>query len=227
MKQDEGPTPVDVSSWCLILGWWLLTPLSLFAFSWLTGTSVFVDRYLSISLPGAALVACAAAGRFIGGRQWMMISAGFGWVLLLFFIPYRGLTTHSNSDWRKAAQAINHWDAGRRLPVVTPSPFIEARSPAWQPSYPLPGFLYAHLHVYPITGQAILLPHEISPEGAQFTRQARQRILLPSRSFVIYGSSAEVHLWAPWFQSGAGLGSWRQQRLGEFGDVEAVLFEAP
>src|ERR1700722_328167 len=45
----------------LILSWWLSQPLCLFAFSWITGNSVFVYRYLYLSLPGAALAAGAAA----------------------------------------------------------------------------------------------------------------------------------------------------------------------
>ena len=47
--------------------------------------------------------------------------------------------------------------------MICPSPFIEARPPAWRPDYPLPGFLYAHLAVYPISGKIYLFPFEDSP----------------------------------------------------------------
>lgn len=49
----------------LVAGWWMVQPLSLFAFSWITGDSVFVDRYLSVALPGAALAATLAAAYFL------------------------------------------------------------------------------------------------------------------------------------------------------------------
>jgi hypothetical protein len=35
----------------LVVGWWLCQPLGMFLFSWITGTSVFVPRYLFLSLP--------------------------------------------------------------------------------------------------------------------------------------------------------------------------------
>ena len=49
------------SSLVLIALWWLCCPLSLFAFSHLTGIGVFVPRYYSLALPGAALAATALA----------------------------------------------------------------------------------------------------------------------------------------------------------------------
>jgi 4-amino-4-deoxy-L-arabinose transferase-like glycosyltransferase len=55
------PTPVSGTTLVLIAAWWLCQPLCLFAFSWLTGNSVFVPRYLSVMLPGVALAATAAA----------------------------------------------------------------------------------------------------------------------------------------------------------------------
>src|SRR5581483_11520649 len=36
----------------LVLAWWLVPPTCLFAYSYLTGNSVYVPRYFSISLPG-------------------------------------------------------------------------------------------------------------------------------------------------------------------------------
>jgi len=44
------------------------------------------------------------------------------------------------------------------MPVICPSPFIEARPPVWTPGYPLASFLYAHLPVYPIQGKVLRLP---------------------------------------------------------------------
>ena len=58
-------TAVAASSIWLIAGWWLIHPLTLFAFSRWTGDSVFVPRYLSVALPGAAMAAMLAAAWFI------------------------------------------------------------------------------------------------------------------------------------------------------------------
>ena len=54
------------------------------------------------------------------------------------------------------------------LPVLCPSPFIEARPPVWQPDYALPGFLYCHLPVYPFRGKQYLLPFDDSPEAERY-----------------------------------------------------------
>jgi hypothetical protein len=49
----------------VIAAWWLIQPLALFAVSRVTGSSMFVARYLYLGLPGAALAATLAAAYFI------------------------------------------------------------------------------------------------------------------------------------------------------------------
>ena len=62
----QNPEPVcSPSSLLLIVCWWLLQPLCLFGFSWITANSVFVPRYMFIALPGAALMATAIAAPFL------------------------------------------------------------------------------------------------------------------------------------------------------------------
>src|SRR5262249_25706188 len=54
----------------LMLVWWLCQPVGLFAFSYMTHESVFVTRYLWLSLPGTVLCALALAGRVIPAGYW-------------------------------------------------------------------------------------------------------------------------------------------------------------
>src|SRR5271157_2037407 len=68
---------LSLSAMVLIAGWWLCQPILLYAFSWLTGESVFVPRYLQLALPGAALAATAMAAPFIPAGKWRRISAVF------------------------------------------------------------------------------------------------------------------------------------------------------
>ena len=94
-------------STALVVGFWVGQPVCLFAFSWLTGDSVFVNRYLSVGLPGVALAATAAAGRFIPAEWWRLLSAAFGvGVLLLLGQWSKPWPPHSNSDWRGAARMV-------------------------------------------------------------------------------------------------------------------------
>ncbi len=207
------------STWVLLASWWLVQPLSLFAFSWVTGTSVFVDRYLSIALPGAALIATAAASLHLTARQWRAAALVLGVIALAVLGQWRApWPRHHNSDWRGAAHAIDALALGLELPIIVPSPFIEARPPALTSAYPLPGFLYAHLLVYPVNGTPVLLPYE---GGSWNTALAGQK------RFILYGPHGGVRAIETSLMSQSSFTGWRNHPLGDFGDVEAILFEAP
>lgn len=206
----------------LIAGWWLIHPLCLFAFSWFTGNSVFVARYLSPELPGAALAATFAASRFVPSVQWNRVTIAFAAAVCLVMGQW-GRLPPSNSDWRKAAMAVNQ--LGANTPVICPSPFVEARWPVWRPDYPLPGFLYAHLPVYPVRGTEYLFPFKESPEAEQYAASLCKDVFPAAGRFAIYGGQGNVRFWRKWFGARPELAGWVNQRLGPFGDVDVVLFE--
>jgi hypothetical protein len=212
----------------LVMGWWLVQPLALFAFSKLTGNSVFVDRYLSVSLPGAALAATLAVGYFLPPAFWKISSAVFGaGVFLLMGNVTQLAPPHHNSDWRAASASIRRLGWASSTPVVYPSPFIEARPPAWRPDYPLPGFLYCHLLVYPAPGAPYLLPFVTSPEAERYAAEIAAGPLAAAGRFVIYGGDRNVRLWRKWFAGQRAFEGWKNRQLGPFGDVEVAVFENP
>jgi mannosyltransferase len=214
--------PLSLPTIILIAGWWLCQPVLLYAFSWLTGDAVFVPRYLQLALPGAALASTAMASLFIPAGQWRRISAVLALGVLLFLGQWRQLwPRHHNSDWRAAARAVNQLEAAGEIPVICPSPFIEARPPAWRPDYQLPGFLYAHLAVYPISGKIYLFPFESSPQA-----ESQAAMLSSSRRFLIYGWGPQVNFWRAWFARRPEFSNWHQRRIGPFADVDVVVFEA-
>ena len=230
-RRREGRMP-PLSSWVLILGWWLWHPLALFAFSRLTGSSVYVDRYLSLALPGAALTATLAAACFLNARDWRLCAALLGACVLVAlgqwtdFIRGDLWPVHHNSDWRDAARAVNAWTVDADTPVLLPSPFIEARPPVWRTDYPLPGFLYCYLEVYKISGKPYLLPFERSPEAERYASE-----LLPALSasprFLIYGGDRNVSAWRGFLASRPELEGWANRQLHSFGDVDVAIFENP
>jgi len=207
--------------------WWLVQPLSLFAVSQVTGSSMFVSRYLYIGLPGAALAATFAAACFIPADWWKPLSAVFAAGVLIMLGQWRETwPMHHGSDWRLAAHTIDQWARNRpSLPVLCPSPFIEARPPVWQPSYALPGFLYCHLPVYPFRGKPYLLPFEESPEARSYVQSLTDGTLISSGQFLIYGGSGAVRYWRNWFSIQPEFSTWHRERLGNFGDVVVELFE--
>jgi hypothetical protein len=222
------PAKPSRESLSLILAWWLAAPVCLFAFSILTGHSVFVGRYYSEALPGLALTATASAALFLPSRYWKGVSLGLGLLVLLVFGRWNHFDRpHHNSDWRGAALTLNRQAGSAGMPVICPSPFIEARPPVWQPGYPVASFLYSHLLFYRIHAKVIPFPFEASPEAERYAASISQGLLSESGKFAIYGGDRNVWFWQKWFAARPELAHWRVHRLGPFGDVEAVVFEGP
>jgi hypothetical protein len=208
----------------LIAAWWLLHPAVLFFYSHLTGNSVFIGRYLSIALPGIALAATAGAASFIPIDRWRVAALALGIGVLAVAGQWQTRwPRHDNSDWRDAAREVNRLAADGQTPVVAPSPFVEARTPVWKPDYPLPGFLYAHLPFYPLTGRVYLFPFE-RKDGHDYARQLTSGTLNSSRRFLIYGGDRNVNYWTQWFAAQPELAGWRN-RIEKFGDVEVGVIE--
>jgi hypothetical protein len=217
---------IPASTLVLILAWWLWHPVALFAFSRITGNSVFVPRYLAMSLPGAAVAATLAAALFLPSRFWKPAALMMGLGALAASGNWTEVwPSHHNSDWRGAAQAVNRLALPPSTPVICPSPFVEARSPAWTPDYEMPGFLYAPLLVYPVRGNVVLFPFVTSREAEDYATALVQGALPSARRFVIYGANGGVHFWRDWFEKRPELMGWSHRSLGDFKDVDAVLFE--
>jgi hypothetical protein len=217
---------VSRSALVLAGAWWLCQPVLLFAFSRVTGDGVFVPRYLQLALPGAALAATAAAAFFIPSGSWNRLAIVMAFGALALGGNWRALwPRHHNSDWRAAARAVNQIERNSAMPVICPSPFIEARPPAWHADYPLPGFLYSHLDVYPIQAKPNLFPFEASPQAELLAVTLARETLAPARQFLIYGWEPQVHFWRDWFALRPEFAGWRQRRVGSFADVDVIVFE--
>ena len=214
------PRPTPPQSILFIAALWLMQPVCLYTFSHLTGNSVFIDRYLSLGLPGTALAATAAAAFFMPATVWKPAALATACMALLLSINTP--TRHDHSDWRAAAQAESRLALDPDTPVICPSPFIEARTPVWHPDYPLPGFLYAHLPFYRVQGKLYLFPFE-SADGEGYGAQITAT-LAHSRRFMIYGSDARVSYWRKWFAARPELSAWKNRTL-KFGDVWLAVFD--
>jgi Dolichyl-phosphate-mannose-protein mannosyltransferase len=219
--------PLAPAAVALIAGWWLCQPLCLGALSQFTAASVFVPRYLALSLPGAALAATAAASRFIPAARWKRAAAILAIGALAWLGQWRHVwPAHHNSDWRGAAHEVNRL-ATPATPVICPSPFVEAMPPVWHPGYPLSGFLYAHLAVYPVRGRIYGFPFASSAEADEFAQRLTADVLARSDRFVIYGWLPQANFWMDWFRQRPELAEFQVTLLGPYRDVEVILFERP
>jgi mannosyltransferase len=216
------------STLMLVIGWWMLHALALFAFSWMTGNSVFLGRYLSVALPGAALAATLAVSLFLPTNLWWSASIAVGLIALLITGSSGAtLSEHQTSRWREASEAVRRLSLDASTPVLYPSPFIEATGGPWPPDGQLPGFLFCHLEVYPVGGKPYLLPFKQSLEAEQYASQLATSTLAHASRFVIYGGDANAHRWQEFLSGSPALSGWRSKRLGPFADVDAVVFSAP
>ena len=206
----------------LLAGLWLTQAVCLFAFSHITGNSAFIDRYLSLGLPGTALAAAGAAAFFLPAQWWRPAALATAFVAVA--ISAGASPRHDHSDWRGAALAANQLAPNPAIPVICPSPFVEARTPVWNPDYPLPGFLYSHLPFYTLKGKVYLLPFE-SADGIAYAGSLTTRLAAAGK-FLVYGSDARVKYWRDWYAPRPELKNWRIQTR-EFGDVWLAVFSAP
>lgn len=222
----RGHIAIAGSTFALILSWWLWHPLALFAFSRITGNSVFVPRYTALSLPGTAMAATLAAAWFLPARFWKPAALILGVCALILFGQWTKLwPPHHNSDWRAAARAVNQLPLTAATPVICPSPFVEAKPPAWTPDYKMPGFLYAHLLAYPLRGNVALFPFASSPEAEDYAVALLQGAIPAAGRFVIYGGNGQAHFWRDWFEKRPELAGWTHRSLGPFLDVDVEVFE--
>jgi hypothetical protein len=219
--------PSSGESVALILVWWLWMPLCLWAFSIVTGTVLFVPRYFSPALPGAALTATAAAALYMPRACWKLASVVLAVVCLILVGHWDVLWPHHSPDnWRDGASQEHLAAREPDTPVIAISPFIEAEPPVWTPDYQLPGFLYAPLFVYPLRGRVYPFPFTISPNAEQYgVRLVRDTLLKRSR-FIVYGGGRYALVWAFWFSRRPELAGW-SYKVNRAEAIETVVFENP
>jgi len=219
--------PVPGSAVALILVWWLWMPLCLWAFSIATGTVLFVPRYFSPALPGAALAATAAAALYLPRARWKPASAVLAVVGLIAVGHWNVLWPHHSPDnWRDGAREEHLAALEQDTPVIAISPFIEAQPPVWSADYHLPGFLYAPLFVYPLRGRVYPFPFTISPNAEQYAVSLVRDTLLKRPRFIVYGGGRYALVWAFWFSRRPELAGW-SYTVNRAEAIETVVFENP
>ena len=219
--------PASRDAVTLIAVWWLWMPLCLWAYSIVTGTVLFLPRYFSPALPGAALAATAAAAFFIPHARWKQAAVVVAVVGLIAVGHWSVLWPHhSPDDWRDAAAAEHLAARDADTPVIAISPFIEARAPVWSPDYYLPGFLYAPLFVYPLRGRVYPFPFVVSPDVEPYGVKLVRETLTKRNRFIVYGGGQYALRWVVWFARRPELAGW-SYTVNRAEAIETVVFEKP
>jgi hypothetical protein len=219
--------PASPGAVTFIAVWWLWMPLCLFVFSRTIGPVLFVRRYYSPALPGAALAATAAAAFYLPRARWKQASVVLAVVGLIVSGQWNALwPDHTHEDWRRASLDEDLAAAEPDTPVIAISPFIEAMPPVWSPDYRLPGYLYSPLFVYPVRGRVYPFPFMRSPEAERYADSLLGATLLKRARFVIYGAGLNTVVWVQWFSERPELARWRYTSASA-GDIDLAVFENP
>lgn len=219
--------PASVSALALIASWWLWMPLCLFAFSRVAGVVLYVPRYFSLALPGAALAATAAAAYWLPTARWGQASAVLGIAALITVGRWQVLwPVHHADNWRQASFEEDFAAQEPDTPVIAVSPFTEAQPPVWTPEYHLPSFLYAPLFVYPVRGKVYPFPFTRSEVAEQYAAGLLRDALLKRSHFIVYGAERNAAAWVHWFSSRPELTGWRTHVAGAQA-IESVVFVKP
>ncbi len=209
----------------LVLAWWLVTPIAMFVFSRVSGDSLFVPRYLSLSLPGVALTATLAAAFFIPPGYWRPAVMAMALGALVFAGNWNQVwPAHDPAGWRPAAQYVNRLSDSADTPILCTSPFIEAVPPVWRPDYPLPGFLYAQLFAYPLRGKTYLFPFRPIDPAKDYAAKLSAETLPRFNRFLIYGGIPGAEYWRTWLSKRPELQGWHSDAR-DFGDIRVVVFD--
>jgi hypothetical protein len=219
--------PASSGALALIAAWWLWMPLCLFAFSRVASVVLFVPRYFSPALPGAALAATAAAAFRLPPARWRQASAVLGIAALITAGRWDALWPwHNEDNWRQASFEEDFAAQEPDTPVIAVSPFVEAQPPIWTPEYHLPGFFYAPLFVYPVRGRVYPFPFIRSRVAEQYAAGLLRDTLLKRTRFIVYGAGRNAAGWVRWFSGRPELARWRIS-VGGAQAVESVVFEKP
>jgi hypothetical protein len=203
--------PTSPSALALIAAWWLWMPLCLFVFSRVTGVVLYIPRYFSLALPGAALAATATVAFWLPTAvRWRQASAVLGIAAFITAGNWRDLwPLHAEDNWRQASIEEDFAAVEPDTPVLAVSPFVEAQPPTWTPDYRLPGFLYAPLSVYPLRGTVYPFPYIRSGVADQYAADLLRGTLLKHSRFIVYGAGRNTGYWVRWFSQRPELAKWR------------------
>jgi hypothetical protein len=186
---------------------------------------LFIARYYSPALPGVALAVTAVVALYLPPARWKQASVLLAVVSLIAAGHWNTLwPDHFPDTWRQASLEEDLAADEPDIPVIAVSPYVEAQPPTWSPDYPLPGFLYAPLFVYPLRGKVYPFPFVRSEEAERYAAGLLRDTLRKRSRFIVYGAGRNTASWVLWFSKRPELAGWRQI-VNSAKAIEVAVFE--
>jgi 4-amino-4-deoxy-L-arabinose transferase-like glycosyltransferase len=204
----------------VLVAWWLVPILLLFAVSRLTPTQLFVPKYYATAAPGFALLLACGLRAFVSAPLRPLVALA---ITVAILIQSFG-TTHRVEGWREASRAVTQLDLSDRTPILIRGGLIESLRPEWLESSERIEYLLAPLSAYPIEGNVIPLPAHVGTAAARHYMDVRLGgRLVFTEAFVTvsatgFGVDVWLHRWA--VQHG-----FRRERIGSYGILEVSRYQ--
>ena len=192
----------------------------LFVVSRVTGTSVFVPRYMMCMIPGQALL----IGWFLRGVQptsgRRAVLAGYLVILLIA----RGLKfAHTSEDWRGVVAAVSASDGSH--PVLLSGTYTESRNLDWVEDAKHAAYMRAPLDYYATGGPTVVLPLFASRDAASYVERLLESTPGLENRFALIERSSKFPSWAPWLDARLRPKGYRMRRVWDRGNPSAWVFE--
>jgi len=193
----------------------------LFGVSRVTGTSVFVARYMMCMLPGQALLLAwfLRGVQPIAGRRAVIA----GYLVILLFA--RGLkVSHSSEDWRGVTGAVSVINGSH--PVLLSGGYTESRSLAWVQDGNHAAYMRTPLDYYATGGPTVVLPLFVGRDAEAYVERLLDSTAGLEDRLALIERSSKFPSWAPWLGARLRPKGYRMRRVWN-GSPSAWVFERP
>ncbi|MFY9551331.1 MAG: glycosyltransferase family 39 protein [Thermoanaerobaculia bacterium] len=192
----------------------------LFMVSRVTGTSVFVSRYMMCMIPGQALLMAWFLRGVLPTRGQRAVVPGY---LLILFLA-RGLKiAHTGEDWRGAVAALNVINGSH--PVLMSGTYTESRNLDWVQDGKHVAYMRAPLDFYATAGRAVILPLNVGRDAESYVEELLNSTPGLKDRFVLIERSSKFPSWAPWLDERLRPSGFRMRKVWDHGNPSAWVFE--
>jgi 4-amino-4-deoxy-L-arabinose transferase-like glycosyltransferase len=173
----------------LLITWFVVPILVMFAVSRVSGFKVFVSRYYLPAFPALSLLVGWGI-RNLAEKVRVVVIACVAVAAIASFGTHHLWVNPYLEDWRGAAKEIRAANLGQNTPVLVRTGLIETAKPTWDPELDRDSPLLAPLSKYPVPGHILLVPSGISEEGVRYMNDLSSRFLDATPEFVYLARDA-------------------------------------
>ena len=215
--------PLAAELWGLLVAWAVVPPLVIYAVSELSSVSMFLPRYYMSAAPALALI----VGITLRGLDPPALRIGCAIAYSLLSVLVYSRDVHVAEDWRGVAASVNEV-VEESTPILLDSGFTEGARVEWlrqRVRDERRGLLAAPTFYYPLNGDVIPLPYQLTEETAAYLEYVIVPALADVDRFVCIGRGKASSWWRPWFDARYAAAGYTARALHRSPLLNAVVYE--